>query len=57
MMGYYAPYATSHDALDADERLHEEVANVARAVAKAVAALRAGTLHRADEGIEPPRAK
>jgi len=57
MVGYYEPYATSHDTLDGDARLREEVANVARAVAKAVAALRAGKLHRADEGIEPPRAK
>ncbi|WP_244145262.1 flavodoxin family protein [Paraburkholderia mimosarum] len=57
MVGYYEPYATSHQTLDADERFQQEVVNVARAVVKAVTALRAGELHRADEGIEPPRAK
>ncbi|WP_245747093.1 flavodoxin family protein [Paraburkholderia lycopersici] len=57
MVGYYEPYASSHDTLDADVRFQQEVANVARAVGKAVVALRAGKLHRADEGIEPPRAK
>ena len=57
MIGYYEPYATSHETLDADERFREEVANVARAVSKAVGALRAGALHRADEGIVPPRPK
>jgi hypothetical protein len=35
-IGYYRPYATSHDELDADEALCEEVCNVARAVAAAV---------------------
>ncbi|SDE32767.1 NADPH-dependent FMN reductase [Paraburkholderia lycopersici] len=51
MAGYYEPYANSHDTLDADGRFQQEVANVARAVTKAVRALRAGALHRADEGI------
>jgi hypothetical protein len=32
-IGYYHPYATSHDELDADLALQEEVRNVARAVA------------------------
>ncbi|WP_375541780.1 hypothetical protein [Paraburkholderia sp. CNPSo 3281] len=50
-MGYYEPYASSHDTLDADMRFREEVAG------KAVVALRAGKLHCADERIEPPRAK
>nr|WP_322102191.1 flavodoxin family protein [Paraburkholderia sp. J41] len=57
MIGYYEPYATSHDTLDADAPLQQEVANVARAVINAVRALRAGQLHRADEGIQPARAK
>ncbi|MEK6290455.1 MAG: flavodoxin family protein [Paraburkholderia tropica] len=57
MVGYYEPYATSHETLDGDVRFQEEVANVARAVISAVKALRAGHLHRADEGIEPPRPK
>ena len=33
-IGYYEPYATSHDALDRDEAVQEETRNVARAVAR-----------------------
>ena len=43
-IGYYEPYATSHDALDRDEAVQEETRNVARAVARVTAALRAGEL-------------
>jgi multimeric flavodoxin WrbA len=56
-IGYYRPYATSHDDLDADTALHEEVRNVARAVANAVELLRAGSLSRPDAVLRPPRAK
>lgn len=56
-VGYYEPYATSHDALDRDTGLQEEVRNVARAVARAVAALRAGRLQPPDAGLESPRRK
>ena len=45
-IGYYEPYATSHEALDKDENVQEETRNVARAVAKAVVELRAGRLRR-----------
>ena len=41
-IGYYAPYATSHEALDADQAVQEEARNVARAVAAAVQEMRAG---------------
>ena len=56
-IGYYAPYATSHQSLDKDESLHEEVRNVGRAVANAVAALRAGTLILPDANLTRPRPK
>jgi multimeric flavodoxin WrbA len=56
-VGYFEPYATSHDALDRDSALRKEVINVARAVANAVSALRAGTLSVPDAGLEPPRPK
>ncbi len=56
-VGYYEPYATSHEVLDKDEKLQEEVRNVARAVARAVRMVRAGTLVRPDEKVRPPRAK
>ena len=41
-LGYYQPYATSHDALDTDEGIMEEVRNVGRAVVTAVRMVRAG---------------
>jgi multimeric flavodoxin WrbA len=56
-VGYYEPYATSHDALDLDAGLHEEVRNVARAVSNAVSELRAGRLSRPDASLVPPRLK
>ncbi|HEX6706102.1 MAG TPA: flavodoxin family protein [Albitalea sp.] len=56
-IGYYEPYATSHDALDRDEAVQEETRNVARAVANAVGELRAGTLSMPDRGLRDPRPK
>lgn len=57
MIGYYEPYATSHDALDKEEALQEEVRNVARAVVQAVQQIRAGTCPRPDATLELPRKK
>jgi hypothetical protein len=56
-IGYYRPYATSHEELDADTAVQEEVRNVGRAVARAVKEMRAGRLSRPDAGLERPRAK
>ena len=56
-VGYYEPYATSHDVLDDDKPVQAEVRNVARAVANAVAELRAGTLSQPDRGLSRPRPK
>ncbi|MCY1275799.1 NADPH-dependent FMN reductase [compost metagenome] len=56
-IGYYEPYATSHDAYDADRALQEEVRNVARAVVRAVQDLRAGRLSRPDAELDDPRPK
>ena len=56
-VGYYEPYATSHDTLDADLAMQAEVRNVARAVASAVAQLRAGTLSQPGKSLVPPRPK
>jgi multimeric flavodoxin WrbA len=56
-IGYYAPYATSHDALDRDEAVQEETRQVARAVAQVTAAMRAGKLETPLAGEEPPRPK
>lgn len=56
-IGYYEPYATSHDALDRDEALHEEVRNVARAVVTAVRAIREGRFVQPGKGLRQPRPK
>jgi multimeric flavodoxin WrbA len=56
-IGYYEPYATSHDALDRDAALQEEVRNAARAVARTVRALRSGELKPPDAGLVQPRPK
>src|SRR3982750_2920948 len=56
-IGYYEPYATSHDALDADQAVGAEVRNAASAVADAVKALRAGTLPEPGRGLSQPRPK
>jgi multimeric flavodoxin WrbA len=56
-IGYFQPYATSHEALDADTAVQEEVRNVARAVANAVRDLRAGKLSAPDRGLRTPRPK
>jgi len=56
-IGYYEPYATSHEELDRDKVVQEEVRNVARAVAVAVRELRAGKLSRPDAKLKRPRPK
>jgi multimeric flavodoxin WrbA len=56
-IGYYQPYATSHEALDADTAIQDEVRNVARAVAQAVRELRAGQLSEPGRDLEEPRPK
>ena len=56
-IGYYEPYATSHDTLDADLPMQEEVRNVARAVVKAVSELRAGRLQAVQPNLKRPRPK
>ena len=56
-IGYYEPYATSHDVLDADAAMQAEVRNVALAVASAVGELRAGKLSQPGKELTPPRPK
>jgi multimeric flavodoxin WrbA len=56
-IGYYEPYATSHDALDAEHGLWEEVRNVARTVGIAVAEARAGRLSNPAAKVKSPRPK
>ena len=56
-IAYYQPYFGSHDALDADSAVQDEVRNVARAVLQAVGELRAGRLSQPDRAMKPPRPK
>ncbi len=56
-IGYYEAYATSHDTLDRDKDVQEEVRNVARAVVAAVREARAGKLSTPDAKLESPRPK
>jgi multimeric flavodoxin WrbA len=56
-IGYYEPYATSHDALDRDEAVQEETRNAARALVEAVALRRAGKLPRIGRELRDPRPK
>src|SRR6185436_19715044 len=56
-VGYYEPYATSHDALDRDRDLRAEVENQARALAGCVREIRSGAHRPADAGVAEPRPK
>ncbi len=54
-VGYYEAYATSHDDLDADKGLHEEVRAAARTLCEVVGKIRSGK-YRPPE-VETPRPK
>ena len=56
-IGYYEPYATSHDTLDRDRELQTEVCNAAHALVTAVQELRAGRLRQPDARLSRPRPK
>jgi multimeric flavodoxin WrbA len=56
-IGYYEPYATSHDALDRDEAVQAETRNAALALLERVRQIRLGRYERADAGLEAPRKK
>ena len=56
-IGYWNPYATSHDELDADAAVQEEVRNAARALLEGVLARRSGTLVTSGEELRQPRQK
>ncbi|KNZ31892.1 MAG: NADPH-dependent FMN reductase [Methylibium sp. NZG] len=56
-IGYFEPYATSHDTLDHDTVFQEETRNVARAVAHTVGELRAGRLQAVQPRLSRPRPK
>ncbi len=56
-IGYYEPYATSHEALDADDAIQEETRNVARALADALRLRREEKLEQPGSDLRDPRPK
>ena len=56
-IGYYEPYAESHQALDTDRAFQEETRNAARALVAAVRLMRRGQLPKPDAGLADPRPK
>lgn len=56
-IGYFEPYATSHQALDRDRDFQEELRNAARTLVEAVQLQRAGKLPLAGAALKDPRPK
>ena len=56
-IGYYEPYATSHEALDADQAVQQEVRNAARALAHVLPGVRDGSLQAIQPKLKAPRPK
>jgi hypothetical protein len=56
-IGYFEPYATSHEALDRDRVFQAEVQNAALALMEAVEAKRAGRLVEPSGQLKEPRPK
>ncbi len=56
-IGYYQPYATSHDELDKDKAVQAEVVNAARSLVETVRRIRAGSYKPPSDGIEDVRKK
>ncbi len=52
-IGYYEPYATSHEALDRDADLQQEVRDTARALVDAVGLVRAGRFPHLEVETDP----
>ena len=52
-IGYYGPYATSHDALDKDTAIEQEVRSAAKALTEAVRLSRAGRLGPVQSESDP----
>jgi multimeric flavodoxin WrbA len=53
-IGYYKPYATSHEDLDNDPNTFENVKNAALSLVEMVNQIRSGQYRAPDEGLEPP---
>ena len=56
-IGWYRPYATSHEDLDADEDTFTQVKNAALSLVNMVAQIRSGAYHAPNQGLHSPREK
>jgi len=56
-IGYWKPYATSHEELDADTAIQAEVRNCAKALLEAVQADKMGQFVEGGSRLKPPRKK
>jgi multimeric flavodoxin WrbA len=56
-IGYYEPYAISHQTLDADRDLFTEVANASHSLAAMIGQIRSGKFTPPDAGLRDPRQK
>ena len=56
-IGHWKPYATSHDELDADDAIMEEVRNAARTLLEGLTAQRSGRWTAAGRSLASPRQK
>ncbi len=57
LIGYYEPYATSHDKLDDSPDIFTEVSNAAHSLVNRVRAIRSGEYVPPDAGLRHPRQK
>jgi hypothetical protein len=56
-IGYYQPYATSHDELDRDHAVQAEVRNASLSLVETVREIRSGRYRPPDRALEAPRTK
>jgi hypothetical protein len=57
LIGYYEPYATSHDKLDASPDIFVALENAAKSLVRLVRDMRSGTYRAPDAGLRHPRQK
>jgi multimeric flavodoxin WrbA len=56
-IGYFEPYATSHETLDREGALFEEVKNASTVLLRTVAQIRSDAIEPKERGLKRPRSK
>ena len=56
-IGWYKPYATSHEDLDEDKELFVQIEQAAASLTRMVTLIRTGNYHAPNEGLHSPREK